>query len=123
MGYSMFELETAVKYKIPLIAIVYNNNAWATWTSAVRSPRSVHIHLFSENIRYDKMAEHIGVHGEYVRAPGELRAALQRSYDIAVRENLPSLINVQAIKEFSSATAYPPGPSLNPEPGIGNVAH
>ena len=26
--YSMFELDTAAKYKIPVICIVYNNNAW-----------------------------------------------------------------------------------------------
>jgi thiamine pyrophosphate-dependent acetolactate synthase large subunit-like protein len=123
MGYSLFELETAVKYKVPLIAMVYNNNAWGTWTEAYGSPRSLHLHLFSENIRYDRMAQELGVHGEYVRSPDELRAALQRSYDIAARESLPSLINVQAIKEFSSPTAYPPGPGFNAEPGIGLVTH
>jgi acetolactate synthase I/II/III large subunit len=123
LGYGLFELETAVKYKLPLIVIVYNNNAWGTWVNAKESPRSLHLHLFSENIRYDRMAEHLGVHGEYVRSPDELRGALQRSYDVAARECLPSLINVQAIKEFTSATAYPPGFGLNPEPGVGSHIH
>jgi acetolactate synthase I/II/III large subunit len=123
MGYSMFELETAVKYKIPLIAVVYNNNAWATWTAAAGSPRSLHIHLFQENIRYDRMAAQLGAHSEHVETPEQLRAALKRSYDVAVRQSLPSLINVRAIKEFSSPTLYPPGPQLNPEPGIGCVMH
>lgn len=109
LGYSLFEMETAAKYKIPLIGVVYNNNAWGTWTSAQSSPRSVHMHLFQENLRYDKAAEGLGCRGEYVRTPQELRAALKRSYDVAARESLPSLINVQAIKEFSDASKYPPG--------------
>ncbi|HVY88467.1 MAG TPA: thiamine pyrophosphate-binding protein [Hyphomonadaceae bacterium] len=109
LGYSLFEVETAAKYKIPLIGIVYNNNAWGTFTSAQASPRSVHLHLFQENLRYDKAAEGLGCRGEYVRTAEEFRAALKRSYDIAAKESLPSLINVQAIKEFSDAAKYPPG--------------
>ena len=31
--------------------------------------------------------------------------------------------NAQAIKEFTSAAQYPPGVYLNPEPGVGSVAH
>jgi thiamine pyrophosphate-dependent acetolactate synthase large subunit-like protein len=122
MGYGMFELETAVKYRLPLIIVVYNNNAWGTWAD-VTAPRVLHLHLFSENIRYDQMAERLGVHGEYVRSPEDMRPALERSYQIAARESLPSLINVQAIKEFTSARAYPPGRGLNPEPGIGAHWH
>lgn len=123
MAYGMFELETAAKYKLPLIAIVYNNNCWGTWISTEDQPRALHMHLFSQDIRYDKMAESLGVHGEYVRTPQQLRDALQRCYKIGERESLPSLINVQAIKEFTSATAYPPGRGINPEPGIGSHWH
>ena len=58
--YSMFELDTAAKYKIPIVAVVYNNNAWGMWPSAVGTPRSMHMYLFQENLRYDKMAEGLG---------------------------------------------------------------
>jgi len=109
MGYSLFEVETAVKYKIPLITVVYNNNAWGTFAAAQSSPRSVHLHLFQENLRYDKVAEGLGCHGEYARTPEEFRAALRRAYDIASKESLPTLINAQAIKEFTEASKYPPG--------------
>jgi thiamine pyrophosphate-dependent acetolactate synthase large subunit-like protein len=109
MGYGLFELETAVKYKIPLIGIVYNNNAWGTFVAAQGSPRSVHLHLFQENLRYDIMAEGLGCKGEYVRTPEEFRAALRRAYDHAAKESLPTLINCQAIKEFTEANKYPPG--------------
>ena len=33
MGFTLMELDTAVKYKVPLITLVYNNNCWGTWTS------------------------------------------------------------------------------------------
>jgi len=123
MGFTLMELDTAVKYKVPLINIVYNNNCWGTWTSTAGSPRSVHLHLFQENIRYDKMAEALGAHGAYVRTPEELRAALARSYEVGAREGLPSLINVQSKKEFSSARDYPPGGGMGSEPGITGFQH
>jgi thiamine pyrophosphate-dependent acetolactate synthase large subunit-like protein len=123
MGFSLMEMDTAIKYKIPLITLVYNNNAWGTWPFTEGSPRSVHLHLFQENLRYDKMAEGLGGHGEYVQNAEELRAALQRSYDIAAREGLPSLINIQASKEFSSPREYPPGPAMGAEPGITGFQH
>ena len=123
MAYSLFEMETAAKYKIPIIGIVYNNDAWGTWTSAAGSPRSLHLHLFHENLRYDKMAEGLGARGEYVRTPEEFRDALKRSYQAAAKDGTPTLINVQAIKEFTSARKYPPGSSMNSEPSIGAFQH
>ena len=83
----------------------------------------MHMYLFQQNLRYDKMAEGVGVRGEYVRTPEELKAALARSYQAADKDKVSTLINCQAIKEFTSARDYPPGVSLNPEPGCGAVAH
>jgi thiamine pyrophosphate-dependent acetolactate synthase large subunit-like protein len=123
IAYSMFELETAMKYKIPVVAVIYNNNSWGMWPSAAGSARSMHMYIFQENLRYDKMAEGLGARGEYVRTPEELRNALKRSYDMAAKESVSTLINCQAIKEFTSAKLYPPGNSMNPEPGCGAVAH
>ena len=123
IAYSMFELETASKYKIPIVGLVYNNNSWGMWPSAVGSPRTMHMYIFQENLRYDKMAEGLGARGEYVRTPEELRDALKRSYQFAAKENLSTLINCQALKEFTSAKDYPPGNFMNPEPGTGAFAH
>jgi len=57
------------------------------------------------------------------RTPDQFKAALARSYKIAKDENLSTVINCQALKEFTSARDYPPGVSLNPEPGVGAVTH
>jgi thiamine pyrophosphate-dependent acetolactate synthase large subunit-like protein len=122
-AYSLFELDTAIKFKIPVITLIYNNNSWGMWPSAVNSPRSMQMYLFQENLRYDKLAEGLGARGEYVQTPEQLREALKRSYQAATRESLSTVINVQALKEFTSAKHYPPGVSLNPEPGVGAFAH
>jgi thiamine pyrophosphate-dependent acetolactate synthase large subunit-like protein len=122
-AYSMFELDTAAKFKIPVIALIYNNNSWGMWPSAINSPRTMQMYLFQENLRYDTMAEGLGARGEYVHTPEQLRDALKRSYEAAVKESLSSVINVQALKEFTSAKHYSPGVALNPEPGVGAFAH
>lgn len=123
MAYSLFELDTAVKYGLPTITIVYNNNAWGVWPNASRSARSMHMYLFQENLRYDQLAEGLGARGEYVRQPKEFRAALARAYKHARDEKVSTLINCQAIKEFTSGRDYPPGIALNAEPGTGAIAH
>jgi thiamine pyrophosphate-dependent acetolactate synthase large subunit-like protein len=123
IAYSLFELDTAAKYKIPVIAVVYNNNSWGMWPSAVGSARSMHMYLFQENLRYDKMAEGLGARGEYVKNVEGLREALKRSYRAASTEMVSSLINVQALKEFTSGRDYAPGIALPPEPGVGAFAH
>jgi thiamine pyrophosphate-dependent acetolactate synthase large subunit-like protein len=122
-AYSLFELDTAIKYGLPTVTIVYNNNAWGVWPNAARSARSMHMYLFQENLRYDQMAAGLGANGEYVRTPEEFREALARSYQLARDQKVSSLINCQALKEFTSPRDYPPGISLNAEPGCGAVAH
>jgi thiamine pyrophosphate-dependent acetolactate synthase large subunit-like protein len=123
IAYSLFELDTAMKYKIPIVAVIYNNNSWGMWPNAVGSPRSMHMYLFQENLRYDKMAEGLGARGEYVHTQQEFKEALARAYDSAAKESVSTLINCQALKEFTSARDYPPGNFMNPEPGVGAFAH
>lgn len=123
IGYTIMELETAAKYRMPIVVIVYNNNAWGTWTGNARSPLTLSLHLFQENVRYDKVAEGLGAHGEYVTRPGDFRAALERCYDLAVRERRPSLINCQAKKEFWVRQQYEPGFLGTVEPGCMSYNH
>jgi thiamine pyrophosphate-dependent acetolactate synthase large subunit-like protein len=115
-AYSGMELETFSKYKVPAVMILYNNNAWGVYTSG-RSPRAMHMYLFQENLRYDKVAEGLGARGEYVSTSEDFRAALARSYKIAADQGVTTLINCQAKKEFWSNKDYPPGFVRNVEPG------
>ena len=122
-AYSGFEIETLAKYKIPAIVIVYNNNAWGTWSGAQRTPRAAHIHLFQENLRYDKVAEALGGYGEYVTSPDDFTPALERCWKVAVNDRKPSVINCQAKKEFWTRSAYPPGMLGKTEPGCMSYNH
>jgi thiamine pyrophosphate-dependent acetolactate synthase large subunit-like protein len=116
-GYSGIEVETLSKYKIPAIVIVWNNNAWGTWPGGSRDPHVGHVHLFQENLRYDKMGEALGAHGEYVTTPDGFTPALERAWKVAVNESRPSVINCQARKDFSSGALAPPGMLGKVEPG------
>ena len=117
-GYSIMEFETLSKYRIPAIMIVYNNNAWGVWPSGGGrgAVRAQHMYLFQENLRYDKVVEALGAHGEYVTSPEQMKPALQRSYDLAAKEGIPSLINCQGKKEFWT-NQYPPAMPRHFAPG------
>jgi len=123
MAYSLLELDTFVKYKLPVICIVYNNDCWGTFTMATSTPRAAHLYLFQEDLRYDRIAENLGARGEYVRTPEELRAALKRSYDAAERQGYSTLINCRGLGDFNLENLYPPELGFSPEPGVGAIKH
>jgi thiamine pyrophosphate-dependent acetolactate synthase large subunit-like protein len=112
-AYSGMELETMSKYRMPVVMIVYNNNAWGVQGGG----RSAHLYLFQENLRYDKIAEALGARGEYVTRPEEFLPALKRSYQIAAQEKVSTVINCQAKREFHQRAQYPPGFLGKVEPG------
>ena len=86
-------------------------------------PRALPIHLFQENLRYDKLAEALGGHGEYVTRPAEFRPALERAYQVAASESRPSVINCQGKKEFWDRSKFPPGSLGKIEPGVMSYYH
>ena len=122
-GYSGMELETLSKYRLPVVLIVYNNNAWGTWTGQRNSPVGLPIHLFQENVRYDKVGEALGAHGEYVTRPRDFRPALERAWQVAAGGSRPAVVNVQAKKEFWVRSQYPPGFLGKIEPGVMSYNH
>jgi thiamine pyrophosphate-dependent acetolactate synthase large subunit-like protein len=123
MGYSLLELDTAQKYKWPVISVVYNNDCWGMFFTANNTPRARQMYMFQENLRYDKMAESLGARGEYVKTPEELRGALARAYAAAERDKTSTLINCQGSKDFTDARLYPPGRVNLPEPSVGAQQH
>ena len=117
-GYSAMELETLSKHRLPVVLIVYNNNAWGTWTGQRNNTVGLPIHLFQENLRYDKVGEALGAHGEYVTRPQDFTPALERAYQVARDQSRPAVVNVQAKKEFWLRDQYPPGMLGKVEPGV-----
>jgi thiamine pyrophosphate-dependent acetolactate synthase large subunit-like protein len=123
MGFSLMELDTATKYKCPVISVVYNNDCWGMFFTANNAPRARQMYMFQENIRYDKMAENLGARGEYVKTADEYRAALARAYRAAETEKLSTLINCQGLKDFTDGRLYPPARTNLSEPSVGAQQH
>ena len=123
VGFTLMEIETMAKHRLPAVMIVYNNNAWGTWTQAAGEAYALPIHLFQENLRYDKVAEGLGGYGEYVTKPSEFRPALERAYQVALKENRPALINCQGRKEFWDRQKFAPGFLGKIEPGVMSYYH
>ncbi len=119
-GYSIMEMDTLSKYRIPAIVIVYNNDAWGVWQAG--RGNSAHMYLFQENLRYDKIAEALGARGEYVNSAEEFLPAVERSYQIAQAEGISTLINCQGKKEFWT-NKFPPGMTRTVEPGCMSYRH
>jgi thiamine pyrophosphate-dependent acetolactate synthase large subunit-like protein len=122
-GYSGMEVETMAKLRIPAVLLVYNNNAWGTWYLQDDEPHALPMHLFQENVRYDKMAEALGGHGIYVSKPEEFTPALKKAYKLAADTNMPVVLNVQGKKEFWQREKYPPGFLGKVEPGVMSYYH
>lgn len=91
-GFHPAEIDTAVRYRLPFVAIVGNDARWnAEYQIQLRSygaDRLVGCELLPT--RYDQVAAAFGGHGELVTEAGELAGAVQR----AIASRLPSVVNV-----------------------------
>jgi 2-hydroxyacyl-CoA lyase 1 len=82
-GLTGMEMETAVRHRIPLVVVVANNDG----PSGALKQREFYatacaerVAMFQPGIRYDRIVEALGGHGEHVEEPGELRGALERAF-------------------------------------------
>jgi acetolactate synthase I/II/III large subunit len=78
------ELETAARQKLPLVCVVGVDHQWGLEVGVYKrtfdqpSPQpGVH---WSKEVRFDKIAEGFGCHGEYVEKGEEISAAVERAY-------------------------------------------
>ena len=100
-GYHALEIDTALRYNLPVIVIIGNDARWnAEYQLQLRHygpDRTVGCELMPS--RYDKLAAALGGHGEFVQHPDELAPALQR----AAASGVPACVNVR-IKSVSAPT-------------------
>jgi acetolactate synthase I/II/III large subunit len=91
-GFHALELDTALRYRLPIVVIVGNDARWnAEHTLQLRhygAERTVGCELLAS--RYDQLAEALGGHGELVRRADELEPALVR----ALAAGRPAVVNV-----------------------------
>ena len=100
-GYHAMEFDTALRYNLPIIAVVGNDARWnAEYQLQIQNygeGRTVGCELLPS--RYDKMIEALGGHGEFIQHPDLLTLAAMRS----LISGLPACINV-AIESVSAPT-------------------
>ena len=102
IGNAGFDIETALRFELPIVYLVTNNNGWLSgmrytyygknWEALGPQDR-LHGQDCLPDIRYEKLSEVFGVHGEYVKEPAELRPALERALRSA-SEGKTSVVNI-----------------------------
>lgn len=103
MGLAGMDYETALRYHLPIVYIVNENNGWmgsmpAThygdhWEALGEQDREFGQNCLP-NSRYDKLTEVYGGHGEHVEKPGDIRPALERAFR-AAEEGNTAILNVK----------------------------
>jgi acetolactate synthase-1/2/3 large subunit len=87
-GINAMEIDTAVRHRIPVVVVISNNGGWtanAPWTRPLPKPGRNLGHT-----RYDRVAQELGAHGEFVEKPHEIRPALERAF----ASGKPAVVNV-----------------------------
>lgn len=87
-GLNAMELDTAVRHRIPVLVVISLNGGWTADPDNSKPGRDLGY------TRYDRMAEALGCHGEYVEQPGEIAAALARA-QAEVDKGRVAVVNVK----------------------------
>jgi 2-hydroxyacyl-CoA lyase 1 len=90
-GFSGMEVETACRYRLPIVFVIINNNGIGFGFDELpedrfQSPASA----YTIQAGYEKMIEGFGGKGYSVRTPDELSAALRQALD----DSMPTILNV-----------------------------
>jgi len=103
-GFHGMELDTAVRFGVPFVAVVGNDAGWAAERHRQREVYGPDRVIAADLLptRYDKVCEALGGHGEHVERPNDLRPALERAF----ASNKPAVVNV-TIASISSPSAAP----------------
>jgi acetolactate synthase-1/2/3 large subunit len=104
-GFSGMEFDTLARHGVHVVGVMGNNGIWGLEKHPMEFlyGYSVAADLRPET-RYDEVVAALGGHGELVRAPGELRGALDR----ALAADGPALVNVLT----DPGVAYPRSANL-----------
>jgi acetolactate synthase-1/2/3 large subunit len=93
MGMNFMEFETALRHKIPFVAVVCNDSAWGMTKHQIeitygKGHKSQGVELGL--IPYHEVLKELGGYGEFVYSPKELEPALERAFS----SGMPALVNV-----------------------------
>jgi acetolactate synthase-1/2/3 large subunit len=91
-GYGLIEMETAIRYGIPIVVVLHNDGGWGM-------TRDMQTAFFGKSgepghqlggVPYERVVEGFGGYGECVEQPEQLKPALER----ALQSGRPACVNV-----------------------------
>ena len=103
MGLAGFDVETALRFRLPIVFVVTENNGWMGAIRYLHYGKNLEAlgpqdREYGEeclpNIRYDKLSEVFGCHGEYVSEPSQIRSAMARALK-AAEGGKTAIVNVK----------------------------
>lgn len=94
-GLNAMELDTAIRYNIPVVTVISLNGGWTGDPNHEKPGRELGY------TRFDKMAEALGCYGEYVEDPAQIRPALERAF----KSGVPAVVNVKTDFRARAGTA------------------
>jgi acetolactate synthase-1/2/3 large subunit len=104
-GFSLMDVESLVRQKLPVVIVVGNNGIWGLEKHPMNTMYGYDVAAeLQPELRYDDVVTALGGAGETVAKAGDLRPALQRAFDSGV----PYLVNVLT----DPADAYPRSSNL-----------
>jgi thiamine pyrophosphate-dependent acetolactate synthase large subunit-like protein len=90
-GFSGLEFDTLARHGVAVVGIMGNNGIWALEKHPMEAIYGYSVAAdLRPDTRYDEVVAALGGHGELVRAPDELRPALERAF----AAGRPALVNV-----------------------------
>ena len=88
-GFTLQELDTARRYKLPVINLIHNNAAWGIIRAGQKAQLDFELGTSLEDTDYAAIARGFGCHGETVTQPEEVAPAIARALD----SGLPAVID------------------------------
>ena len=86
-GLNGMELDTAIRHRLPVLVVISLNGGWTADPEQNKPGRNLGY------TRFDKMAQALGCHGEYVEKPEDIGPALERAA-VAVAKGQTAVVNV-----------------------------
>jgi len=93
-------METAIHRGLPIVAVVFNNQAWGMIRHQQRSIWNRTCATDLRDVPFHKMVESLGGYGELVERPEDLSSALERAFSCG----RPALLNVRTRDVISQIT-------------------
>lgn len=100
-GFTLAELDTARRYRLPVLTLIHNNASWGIIRAGQRNMMGFELGTALEGTDYAAIARGFGCHGETVTQPEQVAPAMQRALD----SGLPAVIDCR-----TNFLPHPAGP-------------